>query len=75
MTNRQVGGYEFKQECTTIRNSSAVINRAISRILDENVGQQTLYALLAKIAIENTNITNAVNTIEDIGANAKNNRT
>lgn len=67
MTQKQIGGYGFRQECTDIRNSAAAIRTALSRIIEENPGPQTTAMLVAKMAIEVSKIANAVNLIEEIG--------
>jgi hypothetical protein len=74
-SDRRVGGYEFKNECTRIRNASTKIGEALSKIINDNPGPQTLYALMTKIAIENLTISNAINNIEKIGAHEKGKRT
>lgn len=71
MTQKQIGGYEFNYQVARIRNSSASIGEALLKIIENNPGPQTLYALVAKMAVENSTISNAINDIEKIGAQDK----
>lgn len=75
MTQKQVGGYEFKYEINRIRQSAASISESLLKIIETNPGPQTLYALVAKMAVHNQIITDAVTKVEKIGANAKDDRT
>lgn len=75
MTQKQIGGYEFNYEVNRIRNSSANIGAALLKIVENNPGPQTLYALVAKMAVENSTITNALTNIEKIGAQDKKRKT
>ena len=75
MTKKSVGGYDFKNECARVENSTAAIRNSLSRIIDTNPGPQTLYMLTAKMAVEVANITDAIKNIKDIGATAKSERT
>jgi predicted transcriptional regulator len=75
MSKRQVGGYEFKYECTRIRSSSTAINQALTQILETNPGPQTMAMLVAKMAVENSTINSALTNIERIGNEEKKKRT
>lgn len=74
MTKKRLGGYEFNYEITRIRNATAAIGEALTKILENNPGPQTLYMLVARMAVENSNIVNALTNIEQIGQDAKNKR-
>lgn len=74
MTTRQIGGYEFNYECNRIRQSAAQIGESLLKIVETNPGPQTLYALVAKMAVENQIITDAVNKVERIGKDEKTKR-
>jgi hypothetical protein len=71
MTKQQIGGYEFKNQCNEIRNSTSAIRKSLTRIIEENPGPQTTAVLIAKMALEVSNITNAVTNIEAIGKGNK----
>lgn len=75
MPKPQVGGYEFNQEITRIRNAADEINRSLNLILTTNPGLQTIYAHMALIAVQVGTILNAATNLERIGRNAKNGRT
>ena len=75
MTDKKVGGYEFNQECVQVENSAAAIRRALSTIIDNNPGPQTIYMLTAKMAVEVANITDAINNIKKIAQHEKSQRT
>lgn len=75
MTKKQIGGYEFKYECNRIRQSATAIGETLLKIIESNPGPQTLYALVAKMAVHNQIITDAVTKVEQIGANSKDQRT
>lgn len=75
MTKAQVGGYEFNYECTRIRNAATEIRKALTKILEGNAGPQTIAVLIAKSAIELTNIFDALSNLEKIGKDTKKNRT
>lgn len=74
MTDKQIGGYEFNSECVRIKNASNAIRNALNQIIETNPGPQTLYMLVAKMAVQVSTITDAVNIIEDIGKDAKDTR-
>ena len=74
MTKKQVGGYEFNYECNRIRQSATAIAESLLKIIESNPGPQTLYALVAKMAVQNQIITDAINQVEKIGATAKDDR-
>lgn len=74
MTEQAIGGYKFHNECVRIKNASSAIRNALTQILETNPGPQTLYMLVAKMAVQVSTITDAVNIIEDIGKDAKTNR-
>jgi hypothetical protein len=74
MTDKQIGGYEFRSECIRIKNATTVLRNSLSQIIETNPGPQTLYMLVAKMAVQVSTITDAVNNIEDIGKEAKANR-
>lgn len=75
MSKRQIGGYEFNAECASIRSSVEIIRRSLVRIIEENPGPQTTALLIARSTLELPNITNAINTIENIGKSQKGSRT
>ena len=75
MTHKQIGGYEFQYEINRIRQSSTAIGEALLKIIEHNPGPQTLYALVAKMAVENSFIVDALTKVESIGANQKEKRT
>lgn len=75
MTKQQIGGYEFNFECNRIRQSAASNNETLLKIVEGNPGPQTLYAMLLKVAVQNQIIADAIGKIQDIGANAKDQRT
>ncbi len=78
MPKPQIGGYEFNQEITRIRNAADEINNSLNIILkprDNPVGLQTIYAHLALIAVQVGTILNAATNLERIGRNTKNDRT
>ena len=73
-SDNRIGGYKFHDECVRIKNASKVIRNALNQIIEEKPGTQTLYMLVATMAVQVSTITDAVNNIEDIGEIAKNNR-
>lgn len=75
MTQRQLGGYEFDFECNRIESSSDVLRQALTQMLDADPGTKTHYMLVAKMAVQVSTITDAINNIKAIGENAKRNRT
>ena len=75
MSKTQVGGYEFNYELTRIRNAANTIRDALSRIIEENPGPQTIYALIAKSAVQIGIILDAISKIEEIGKRQKKQRT
>ena len=75
MTKQQIGGYEFNYECNRIRQAAASNSETILKIVEGNPGPQTLYAMLLKVAVQNQIIADAINKVEQIGAQTKKART
>lgn len=75
MSKAQTGGYEFNYQISRIRNAANTIREALSRIVDENPGPQTIWALIAKSAVQIGIILDAVTEIEKIGKETKKGRT
>lgn len=75
MTKRTVGGNSFRAQIDEVRMSTTAIRKALNIIIEGSAGPSAIVALAAKIALETANITDAINTIENIGEKAKNERT
>ncbi len=75
MSRSQAGGYQWHNELTRIRNAVQVINDDLSKILNDYPGPQTIIALVGHMAVQLPIILNAVNNIEKIGKQTKNDRT
>lgn len=75
MSKPKVGGYEFNQELTRIRNAANEITTSLDIILNRSPGPQTIYAHIAQISIQIGHILSAVANLEKIGRNTKNERT
>ena len=74
MTKKQIGAYDWNFECNRIRQSTTVIGESLLKIIESNPGPQTLYALVAKMAVQNQIITDAITKVQKIGAKAKDER-
>ena len=75
MSKTQVGGYEFNQECTRIRNAANTIRDALQKMIDGNNGPQSTVAYVAKMAVQIGIILDAIGNIEEIGRQSRDQRT
>lgn len=75
MSKAQVGGYEFNQEITRIRNAANKIREALTTIIEGNPGPQTIIALAAQMALQITIILDANSKLKEIGKDTKKDRT
>jgi hypothetical protein len=74
MNKPRIGGYEFNAECVNVESSFSIIRNALNQIIDTNPGPQTLSMLVAKMAVQVSNGTDAINKIKAIGKEAKKER-
>lgn len=74
MNKPRIGGYEFNAECAQVEQSLSIIRSALNQIIDTNPGPQTLSMLVAKMAVQVSNGTDAITKIKAIGKEAKQDR-
>ena len=75
MSKRRIGGYDFQYECVRIEDASSALRNALTQIIETNPGPQTINALSARMAIQVSVITDAINQIKAIGRENKKART
>lgn len=75
MSKRRVGGYEFKAELSNIRLSVTAIRRELQQVIELPTISQATALHIARAAIELTKITDATKNIEEIGEDARSERT
>jgi hypothetical protein len=75
MSKPQVGGYEWRGELVRIRNATNTILESLQQMLEGNLGPQAIVAHGAKMIRQVGIILNALGNIEQIGAQAKADRT
>lgn len=74
MTKKQIGGYQFNQECNRIERAASTLRDDLSELI-KNPGPQTLTMLGIKMAVQVMIIIDAIHKIEDIGEDARDERT
>jgi len=74
MSNRQMGASAYNAELARIRNAVNATRNALERIINETVGPQTLAVLVAKMAVQQGTIMDAISNLDQIGKDAKQER-
>ena len=75
MSRRQLGGYKFHEELVRIRNAANNILESLQKMLEGNLGPQTILAYVANMMRQIGIILDAIGNIEDFGEQAKTERT
>ena len=73
MTSKpEIGKNAYKEALARGRNAAHAARQALSRIVDEQPGPQTLALLIAKTALSLGQIEAVLNELDEIGRNARN---
>ena len=73
-SKRRVGGSVYNANVQRIRVAARVSRRALRRLLEDNPGPQTRATLLARIALEQAAILEALDVLQRYGDDERRNR-